>query len=479
MRTLLAVFLLLLLLPGARADAPLPAQLDAVLNDPALRGGIVSAWVQKVGEQEPLYTRNPDVRLLPASNRKLFTAAAALNALGPDFRWTTRALSDEKPDANGTLDGNLYLAGSGDASLTTADLDKLAADVAAAGIKRIDGAIWGDGSLFSDSPYGFGWEWDDFSDEEFAPIAALTVNDGDIAVTVTAGKAAGSPVIVSLAPAMEPPPANAHNRVYPPVVSHARTAAANALATLTIHRAYDADAITIAGDIPAGQTVTKNVPARDGPRYAAAVFAQCLQAHGVVVTGPLDSGPALPAPTVTLATHVSAPLSQWLALMLKPSDNLMAESLVRTLGAVKGAGGTYNAGHAAELPFFQSLGIDTTQITLVDGCGVGRRNFVTARAVAQLLLGMSRRPDWPVFRDALPVMGVDGTLKKRGRGTAMQGDARAKTGSLGSVSCLSGVVTGRTGNVYVYSLLMNNFVGPADAARAVQDKAVLLLAQSP
>ena len=113
---------------------------------------------------------------------------------------------------------------------------------------------------------------------------------------------------------------------------------------------------------------------------------------------------------------------------------------------------------------------------MVDGCGVGRRNFVTARAVAALLLGMHKKPDWRVWYESLPVAGVDGTLKSRMKGTLAANNVHAKTGTLGQVRALSGYITGQSGTLYVFSLLMNNFPGTARQAGNAQDQFVEHLA---
>ena len=112
---------------------------------------------------------------------------------------------------------------------------------------------------------------------------------------------------------------------------------------------------------------------------------------------------------------------------------------------------------------------DASPLALVDGCGVGRRNYVTARAVSQLLLGMHREKDWRVYYASLPIAGVDGTLKSRLKGTRAENNVHAKTGTLGGVRALSGYFTGRSGKLYVFSLLMNNFPGTARQAGGVQD----------
>jgi D-alanyl-D-alanine carboxypeptidase/D-alanyl-D-alanine-endopeptidase (penicillin-binding protein 4) len=462
-RRLSRLFCALLLCLSATAQAApdsLTQALDQILDAPALKGGITGAVVQRVGDGKILYEHNADTRLLPASNRKLFTAAAALELLGDDFTFTTQVRATARPDADGTLHGDLVLHGVGDSSLKTADLDDLAAQVAKTGVKRITGGVIGDGSVFTDGPYGFGWEWDDFDDEEFPQIAGLEVDDGDVAVQIAPGAAVGAPAEVTFSPPTS----------YVPLVNQAVTAARDGTSTLRIVRPYAQNGLQVTGQMPLGKTATQNVPVEDPPRYTATVFALCLARHGVIVTSPSLEAKASTEAPIVLASHTSIPLAPYLALMNKPSDNLLAESLIRTLGMVKGQGGTYDAGHAVEMPFFRKLGVDVGSIALVDGCGVGRRNFVTARAVGQLLVGMHRQADWKVYYDSLPIAGVDGTLKRRMKGTKAEGNVHAKTGTLSQVRGLSGYLNGSNGEVYAFSLLMNNFPGSATDAGQVQDK---------
>jgi len=458
---LLFPLLLCLVSFPAHAQTPLAPTLDKILNAPALRGGVTGAIVCRVRDGKTLYTHDADLRLLPASNRKLFTSAAALELLGPDFRVHTDLLAAARPDASGTIAGDVYLRGGGDGLLSPADLDATANALALAGIKRIDGDIVGDGTRFADGPYGFGWEWDDFSDEEFPQISALEVNEGVLAVHAVPGKAPGDLVSVTLDPPTD----------YVPLGVTAQTAAKEAADTCTVSRPWDKNEFRIAGTLPLGQTLTQKVPVQNPPLLAAFLLRAALEQHGITVTGKAAPGQTVPN-AVLLTSHPSLPLSEYIVRMNKPSDNLLAESLVRLLDSA----GTYDAGHLRETPFFHSLGVDTGAIALVDGCGVGRRNFVTARAVSQLLLGMHRERSWPLYYASLPIAGVDGTLKSRMIGTPAQNNVHAKTGTLSQARALSGYVTGRSGQLYVFSLLMNNFPGNARSAGAVQDQFVEYLA---
>ncbi len=450
--------------PVRAQDAPgLTRALDKILATPTLSGGITGAMVCRADNGAVLYAHDADTRLLPASNRKLFTAASALCLLGPNFRARTEVLAAAKPDAAGAVHGTLYLRGGGDGLLSPADLDTLAVAVAGQGIKRIDGNVAGDGSRFKGGPYGFGWEWDDFSDEEFPQISGLEVNEGVLAVHIAAGSAPGEPVSVTLTPPTD----------YVSLVVSAKTGAKDAANDCAAERPWDKNYFRVTGTLPVGQTLDVNVPVKDPDRLAATLFRQALIRHGIAVTGPAVQGQT-PAGAAVLAVHDGLPLSETLARMNKPSDNLLAECFVRLLSPV----GSYDAGHELETPVFQKLGVDTDKIALVDGCGVGRRDFVTARAATNLLVGMHRRPDWKLYYDSLPIAGVDGTLKGRMKGTAAAGNVHAKTGTLSQVRALSGYVTGKDGRLYVFSLLMNNFPGKAKTAGDVQDAFVEELASS-
>ena len=450
-----------------RADA-LGDALDHILSIPALRGGITGAVVQRVGDGQILYTREADRRLMPASNRKLFTSAAALEVLGGRFTFKTDVLATSKPDAEGTLRGDICLRGVGDSLLSPVDLDEMAKEVAGAGVKRVEGRVIGDGGVFQGSPYGEGWSWDDLPYYYAAQVAGLEVSRGILAVHVTAGVHVGDPVRV----AVDQPTA------YLPLVNTAATGDKTAADTCDISRPAGHNLLVVTGIVPVGGKADGVVTVEDPAHYAATVFRETLQRLGVQVTGPAMSGVRPEAATVLLGSHVSIPLSLYIARMNKPSDNLLAESLVRTLGAVKGKAGTYGAGHTVETAFFKTLGLDTDVINLADGSGLSRYDLVTPHVVADLLRAMHGKPDWQAYYASLPIAGVDGSLRGRMKGTAAANNVHAKTGSMSSVSSLSGYVTGKGGGLYAFSLIMNNFPGSEANVQAAQDQFAVTLAST-
>ena len=376
----LATLLLLICRAPAHAQEALAPILDKILDAPGLKGGVTGAIVCRVDDGRVLYAHDADTRLIPASNRKLFTSAAALEVLGDGFQIHTRVQADAAPDAAGAVHGSLYLRGGGDGLLSPEDLDLLAQTLARKGIKRIEGNVAGDGGLFTDGPYGFGWEWDDFSDEEFPQVSALEVNEGVINVHVASGEAPGDAVTVTLTPPTD----------YVPVVVAAKTGPKEATDDCAVTRPWDKNYFRVTGTLPLGTMLDQNVPVQDPPLLAATLLRQSLVKAGIGVTGRAVSGQT-PARTTLLAEHLSLPLAQYLPRMNKPSDNLLAESLVRLIGTNGDTPLSYDSGHARETAFLRGLGLDTSALNMVDGCGVGRRNFVTARAVAALLVGMHKK----------------------------------------------------------------------------------------
>ena len=182
--------------------------------------------------------------------------------------------------------------------------------------------------------------------------------------------------------------------------------------------------------------------------------------------------------TSTLAyTERSAPLSRVLAAMNKPSDNFLAEELLKGLGAGFGDGGSTVAGALVAERFLQSIGVNDG-FRIRDGSGLSYQDKLTARVVLKILGAMARRADFPVFRRSLAIAGVDGTLEDRMRGTPAAGNVRAKTGTLNAASSLSGYVTTANGHTLSFAMLMNGAPLSAAQAHAAQDAVAVLLARS-
>lgn len=398
----------------AYADPKPDPAIEKLLDAPSMRGGITAYVVEGLDDKSVVFKDNADVRLMPASNRKLFTTAAVLGLLGPNATISTAVVCKSTADPSGAINGDIYLRGGGDSLLSTADLDTLARSMAANGVKRIAGGVVGDGGAFEDGPYGTNWGWDTLNDDYAPAITGLEVNDGCLKIDVTPGAAPSAPAVYTV-----DPPTRAQA-----IVDNAVTGAEGTPDTIHARHPWEKDAIVLSGSVPAGGHKSIDIPVADPVLYAADLFRAALLHAGISVAGDASVGSTPPDAKTILATHVSPPMSDYIASMNKPSDNLLAESLMRVIGIVKEGHGTYDAGDDAETAYFKSIELDVDTLTLDDGSGVSRRNYVTAQSVVDLLIFASKQPYFDAFRKSLPIAGVDGTLRHRLVGTAAAGNVR-------------------------------------------------------
>jgi D-alanyl-D-alanine carboxypeptidase/D-alanyl-D-alanine-endopeptidase (penicillin-binding protein 4) len=457
--TLLASLLLVLgVEPVVAQDrGALAADLDAILALPNLEGADVGLVVRTL-DGETVYRRASDGRQQPASNTKLVTSVAALDVLGPDYRFSTTAHTTGRRHGP-VLDGDLYLRGTGDPTMLAADYDALARQVAASGLKVVRGKLVADDTWFDDVRLGASWAWDDEPYSYSAQVSALTASPdtdydaGSIIVRVAPG-ADGTAVVTT-----EPP------TDYVTIANTAVTGAAGSANTINVDRVHGANTITVTGSIPQGGAVTNRWMAVWEPTgYAAALFRAALSRHGVRVLGTTTRG-AVPAQAATVvAERRSMPLRELQVPFLKLSNNLHAEILVKAMGRATRDQGTWSAGLAAMADRLPAYGVDPARLSLRDGSGLSRMDQISPDQLATLLGAARSRPWFAEWYQALPIAGkadrlVGGTLRNRMRGTAAEGMVHAKTGTLTGVSSLSGYVTTAGGEQWVFSMVTNNSIG--------------------
>jgi serine-type D-Ala-D-Ala carboxypeptidase/endopeptidase (penicillin-binding protein 4) len=450
----------------------LTSDLDTILDRAGYADGQASVMVSEV-DGDVLYAKGDTERLMPASNQKLLTSAAAMDVLGPDYRFATSVLG-EGQQRGSTWRGDLYLRGQGDPTMLASDYDELAAQVAAAGIRKVSGRLVADDTFFDDTRYGDSWSWDYLDDYYASALSALTVapdtdyDAGTVILEISPGAAAGDPARVKVVPETS----------YVKVVNQATTKASGSTSLSANRLRIDSNVITVEGSIAVGAATSKNWVALWEPTgYAADVFRRALARHGVQVYGRTTYA-ATPADAKSLAEHQSMPLSEILIPFMKLSNNGHAEVLLKTMGRKASNSGTWSAGIAAMTPVLQSYGVDTAKLRIRDGSGLTRMDVVPARQVNNLLIGVRGRPWFQTWYDALPIAGVSdrmvgGTLRSRMVGSAAAGNVHAKTGSLTGVTALSGYVTDKDGQPLVFSILHNNFV---TSPRPAEDEIAIRLA---
>jgi len=318
-----------------------------------------------------------------------------------------------------------------------------------------------DESRFDDVRLGPGWSWDDEPYYYSAQVSGLNLNENVIQVVVRPGRKSGLPVVVNITPPTR----------YAQIRNQCITAPSGSKNSAKITRMHGANLIMVSGKVPADcepKASEERIAVESPAEYAATVFKELLGRRRILVMGSVGVG-KLPADARLLKLHESAPLSDVLPLLNKPSDNLIAEALLKTLGVETGRAGSWPDGVMAVLSFLQKCGVDASSVAVADGSGLSRLNYISPHAIVKTLRYMAESPDGQVFADSLPVAGVDGTLARRMTGTVAQWNVRAKTGYVMHVSALSGYLTAASGDRFAFSIILNNHLCANRRATAAQD----------
>ncbi|PLT35079.1 D-alanyl-D-alanine carboxypeptidase/D-alanyl-D-alanine-endopeptidase [Bacillus sp. V5-8f] len=449
-------------------------QISNILDHPLLDGSVTGISVRSAESGEILYEHNGNTRLRPASNMKLLTAAAALDQLGENYTFKTELMTDGCIRAR-ILTGNLYLKGYGDPTLVEKDFNEMADALKDKGVKLIIGNIIADDSWYDKERYSKDLPWTDEMQYYGAQISAITAapdddyDSGTIVVKVRPGKKVNSPAVVSIFPRTK----------YVKVINSVKTVGQGRKRTLKIRREHGTNTITAEGTIPVGEKAAKSRVAIWEPTgYALELFTNALQKQGVKVLKRVKHG-ITPKNATVLVSHRSMPLSQLLVPFMKLSNNTHAETLVKEIGRTAKGEGNWENGLEVMERNLQTLGVDTGNMVIRDGSGVSHVSLLKANDITKLLFLCQTKTWFQTYLNSLPVAGasnrmVGGTLQKRMRNTSAAGNVKAKTGTISTVSSLSGYVSGKSGKKYIFSVLLNNVADEA-AVKKVEDQIAILL----
>lgn len=488
---------------SARSLRALRERLDNIFASKAYANGRTSVSVWSITRNVALYERNPTANLTPASTTKLFTTAAMYQLFGGSSHITTDVRYDGTLGTDGTLRGNLYLIGHGDALLSVNDLEELADNVRAAGVRRITGNIYGDGSAFESQTNRAIYSGDHEDVVPLPPIVALNVNRGTIAVVASAGRSGIASVqtipqsdAISLAVTKGPAPritrsprvvkqrtptskkkqrgatkrtrrrasidtleSNLRFGDAPPeprqrrrrAPARARVRASSTLMPDGVQR------IAVQGSPGRNTTATVYVNAAKPAQFAAGVFANRLRSGGIDINGAVGE---CQAPVGSrMLSQFKRPLTEIVGIVNKRSDNYIAEHVFKTVGSVCGDHSTTAIrARRTVLDVLDTLGVLRNGCAFNDGSGLSRRNVVCASTQVQLLRKIYSLPWGREYRSTLAIASYDGTIRGRMHGTAASNNVTAKTGTLRNVSALSGYVTTADGEVLAFCFMSN---GPA------------------
>ncbi|MGH9866653.1 MAG: D-alanyl-D-alanine carboxypeptidase/D-alanyl-D-alanine endopeptidase [Candidatus Polarisedimenticolia bacterium] len=424
---------------------PLGPSLAAILKTPDLARSQVGMRVVEADTGRVLFDHNAEMPLKPASNMKVMTSAAALSLLRPEYVFNTLFMASSRP-VNGVLAGDLYIKGYGSPALSGEQWWLMAREMKARGIDRVEGDLVGDDSYFDglDRPQG----WPSHTEDAFynAPVSALSADYNAVTIVVRPGRMGGTPEVV-LTPFAS----------FFKVANRAVTTASRS--NLRVGRQFDGtqNVIVVDGQISARSAPSISYRAVEQPTfYALSAFREAASKEGIVINGVSRRG-SIPQGALRLYEHESRPLTDLVRTMNKLSNNYMAESFLKTLGAeTAGVPGSVEKGAAAVTSFLEGLGVDTRNLVLADGSGLSHADRLTAASLTAVLLAMYRDFESSFeFITSLPIGGVDGTLDRRMVGGPAQRRIRAKTGHLNGVSSLSGYAFTNQGRALAFSILVN------------------------
>lgn len=432
---------------------------------------------------DTLLARNADVPMLPASNLKLLTSAAALHRLGGDYRYTTWVVTDGVIQ-DSVLIGDLVLYGTGDPGFSErfhpdADtpFEALVSQLVEAGIREVRGRVYGDGTMFPGDLLAEGWETTDLNEWFTAPSGALSYNENIVAVRVSPAAPGEPPSIVTVPPHMGLVVAN-----------EAETVRGRARRPLWLLRDDPQDPIRAVGQLSStARDVWREMTLRDPGLAAAHALTHVLRRAGIVVRGFPDGVDGAESSTVTgprvwsdryaprvLATFRSPPLRDYLRAVNQRSHNLYADMILRTLGHLEGDGSFPGGGQAVERFVVETVGVPAEQITVMDGSGLSGLNRISPGALVQILGFMAASSCWEDLWESLPEAGSRALFRRMIR-TPASGNLRAKTGTMDRVSGLTGLVTTRSGERVAFSILGNDLPSETGAKR-LEDRIGVLLA---
>ncbi|WP_183423977.1 D-alanyl-D-alanine carboxypeptidase/D-alanyl-D-alanine-endopeptidase [Luteibacter sp. Sphag1AF] len=489
MRHALACLALLVAAPAWAQDT-LAERIDARITQPRFASASWGVAVMSLDDGRMIYSHDAGRLMLPASVAKLFTAAHALDTLGPAATLQTSLLASGA--ANGhALNGSLVLRGGGDPSLGAAEssrdwAQRLTAALVQQGITRVEGDLIADDTAFAGPAFGSGWEANDLQAYFAAPAASLNVDENVADVSIQPAEQAGTPAALAMMSA------DSGLSLEGAIETSARGSASD----LNVYRAPGSTRLQAFGSLPAGSPAIRlHVSLADPARVAAMKLRSAMLAGGVTLTGqirvvhwPETLPETLTAQLRPLANVTSPTMAELLRTGLKRSQNLYMQSIWLTTGLHAPVGDlttfTSTETRAANTvaDWLGNLGVGPTAARQEEGTGLSRRDLTTASALIRVLQHMDGQPSAEVFRDALPVAGVDGTLKNRMRGTAAEGNLRAKTGSMALVSSLAGYVTTKGGQRLAFAIMLNQYQ-PADgqgvpSAAADVDAVAVMLAEA-
>jgi len=408
-----------------------------------------------------VYSKNPDKLLSPASSMKLFTAAAALYQLKPDYHFLTTIFQKHQ---------DYYISFSGDPSFTETDLTALLLNLKKNNVKIIEGNIVLDVSRFKPPFYPEGTSLDDLGWYYSAPDTAAILDKNTVAYDFISAKKPGG--MVQIKPKTSPGTLTIINQVET-VTSERAKDHCNLNIEIKDHNTLRLYGCLAQNSEP--RTMRLAIP--DPILSIEQAIKKILAKQGVALKGHMIIG-KVPLDAKLMAKHQSDNLTTLLTYMLRESDNLYANSVTKTLGYALTQEGTNKQGiFAIKSSLLEHTKLDASQIEIADGEGT-RYNLVTPEQIVMLLANLYQNQNLhAIFINALPQAGVSGSLQERMKNTILEKKVFAKTGTMHDISSLSGYIFDRPDRPLIFSIIINGVNKPISTAKALEELILLAVAE--
>lgn len=382
------------------------ANVDEYINQlPA--GANLALMVQKVGAPTPAIDYHSQQMALPASTQKVITALAALIQLGPDFRFTTTLETKGSVDA-GVLKGDLVARFGADPTLKRQDIRNMVANLKKAGVTQITGNVLIDTSVFASHDKAPGWPWNDMTQCFSAPPAAAIVDRNCFSISLYSAQKANDLAYIRVA-SYYPVTMFSQVRTLPRGSAEAQYCELDVVPG-------DLNRFTLTGCLPQrADPLPLAFAIQDGASYAGAILKDELKQAGITYSGTLLRQTQVNEPGTIVASKQSAPLHDLLKIMLKKSDNMIADTVFRMIGHARfNVPGTWRAGSDAVRQILrQQAGVDIGNTIIADGSGLSRHNLIAPATMMQVLQYIAQHDNELNFISMLPLAGYDGSLQYR------------------------------------------------------------------
>jgi D-alanyl-D-alanine carboxypeptidase/D-alanyl-D-alanine-endopeptidase (penicillin-binding protein 4) len=429
---------------------------DSILTQPWLEHAHVGMIVLDLERDSVIYSHNYQKLLVPASNVKIVTSAAALMFLGPEFRFKTRLGIDGEIHGD-RLRGDILVVGGGDPDFSLDDIEQFVRAFRDRGIRQIEGNIMLDDSYFTDERLPIGWAWHYLDARYAAELSALSINRNVVNVHMEA-TGLGQPAQVTIEPSI------GYVKLFNEMVTKP------GVDSIIIFRRPEANTIFVGGGIGYLHTRDIEVSVRNPTMYFGEYLRDRLTDSEIRVGGRCiaidEQGINWVRSTYrVIDSVVSKPLLEIVRELNSESVNLFGEAVLKTLGSHYLRDGSFRGGVSIMKEFLRRCGVDTSLVSLYDGSGLSRHNLISPYDIVLVLRRMYHSDLFDTFYNLLPGPG-DGTLA--GRLSALKSVLRAKTGTLDAVSCISGYLD-VDGRYYCFSMMFNNFACPRKQIEQVQE----------